>query len=138
MTKLRTILLVGAILTSALSVFRIIQYFTRRKTGNVAPNSFGTFAAFVALNFCVFWWVATLSGGDALNGKIVGNEYFLADHGRYTSVSFGFWLYSLTHTWVTILSFLALFLWLIIGSLTGRVAMPTDGDDLHPRGRGTV
>jgi hypothetical protein len=35
-------------------------------------------------------------------------------------------------------SFAAMFLGLVIGAVTGRLNLPSNGDDLHPRGRGTV
>jgi hypothetical protein len=138
MNSVRSILMIAAVLTTGLTVFQVFLHFSRKKAEKSSPGRFATFAALTVLNFTVFWWVSVLSGGDALNGKIVGDQYFLANHGRYTQVSVSFWLYSLTHTWVTILSFAALLGWLIVGAIFGRIELPGNDDELHPRGRGTV
>jgi len=60
--------------------------------------------AIAFLNFAIFWIVAVSIGGDAVNGKIEGNQYYVASHGRYTEVSSGVWKYSEIHAksiWVT-------------------------------------
>lgn len=61
------------------------------------PIWFRIFSIGTVVNFAVFWAVAVISGGDALNGKIEGGRYFLASHGNYTEVTRGFFLYSRVH-----------------------------------------
>ncbi len=56
------------------------------------------------LNFMVFVTVAMSIGGDAGNGKTEDGRYFHANHGRYTEVSHGVFLYSRLHVysvWIT-------------------------------------
>jgi hypothetical protein len=48
-------------------------------------------------NFIVFFVVAVVLGGDAINGKTDGGRYFLANHGRLTQVSRGIFEYSRYH-----------------------------------------
>ncbi len=50
-------------------------------------------------NFFVFFVVALLMGGDAVNGYQTDNHYFVANHGRYTEVSRSFFLYSRVHVY---------------------------------------
>ena len=102
------------------------------------PDRFGPWAAVVFLNFAVFWCVASLIGGDALNGKVVRGAYFLRDHGRYTQVGVGTWLYSAAHAVVTIVSVLGLMVWRLVQLATGKAGLSGRDDDLNPRGRGTV
>ncbi len=49
------------------------------------------------LNFIVFFIVAIAIGGDAVNGKIVGGHFYLANHGKLTEVSENVFNYSLWH-----------------------------------------
>ncbi len=59
----------------------------------------------VVLNFGV-WGVGTVAlHGDAVSGKSEKNRYFLNWKGHYTEVSRGIYIYSLIHTWITIVSF---------------------------------
>jgi hypothetical protein len=54
---------------------------------------------FVAwVNFTVFWIVALILGGDAINGKVEDGRYYLGSHGRYTQVSADVYVYSRIHT----------------------------------------
>jgi hypothetical protein len=48
-------------------------------------------------NFIVFSIVAIVIGGDAVNGKIVGGHFYLANHGKLTEVSEAVFTYSLWH-----------------------------------------
>ena len=137
MTKLQIILLVAAIVTSAQVLFRATLYFRRGTKTNGRSDLFDTLAVVTVLNFLVFWSVAVLSGGDALNGKVVDGQHFLGEHGRYTPVGLGFWSYSLVHAWITILSFVGVFLGTIFRVRTGRLGVKGD-DEFHPGGRGTV
>lgn len=137
MSSLRSFVLATAILTIALTLFQGFWYLTKARPARTRPDLFGTFKVLTILNFLACWLVAGLSGGDALNGKIVGDQYFLGGHGRYTSVSFSFWLFSLIHTWATILSFLAVFVGQFF-RIFGRIDKVSDRDKLHSRGRGTV
>jgi hypothetical protein len=49
------------------------------------------------LNFVAFFIVAILIGGDAVNGKVVGGHFYLAEHGKFTEVSEAVFTYSLWH-----------------------------------------
>ena len=49
------------------------------------------------LNFVVFFVVAVKIGGDAVNGKITGGHFYLAEHGKLTEVSEAIFTYSLWH-----------------------------------------
>jgi hypothetical protein len=138
MANLRTLLLVAAVITTVYTGYQVLGMFKGKKANNARLGTFAKFSALVLLNFSVFWWVVVLAGGDALNGKVVGEQYFLGGHGQYTPVGFGFWLCSLTHAWLTIASFATLFVWLVIGAVSGKLDLRRDGDELHPRGRGTV
>ena len=53
--------------------------------------------AVCCLNFIVFFIVAIRLGGDAVNGKIVGGHFYLANHGKLTEVSEATFTYSLWH-----------------------------------------
>jgi len=101
---------------------------------------FAWFAALTIFNFVAFWWIAVLSGGDALNGKITGDQYFLGEHGRYTPVSHYFWLYSFSHASATLLSFAVMFVGMFMRLFNGKGNwyFRKKDEDLHPRGRGTV
>ena len=50
-----------------------------------------------ALNFISFVIVASLLGGDALNGHVTNGHYFLDSHGRLTEVSAQVFNYSAWH-----------------------------------------
>ena len=56
------------------------------------------------LNFAVFWIVAVLLGGDAVNGKIQNGHYYLMSHGHHSEVSERVFRYSQWHVstiWIT-------------------------------------
>lgn len=56
------------------------------------------------LNFACYVIVASILGGDAVNGKTEGGRFYLCEHGRYTEVSESVFEYSRIHTycvWVT-------------------------------------
>jgi hypothetical protein len=48
-------------------------------------------------NFIVFETVKLRLGGDALNGRVIGEHYYLADHSRLTEVSHAVFRYSEIH-----------------------------------------
>jgi hypothetical protein len=50
------------------------------------------------VNFSIFWIVAVILGGDAINGKAEGDRYYLRNKRQYTEVSQGVWTYSRIHT----------------------------------------
>ena len=50
------------------------------------------------VNFIVFWFVAVYLGGDALNGYVQGNHYFICAHGSCHEVTQTIWNYSYWHT----------------------------------------
>jgi hypothetical protein len=48
-------------------------------------------------NFAAFFVVTVGIGGDAFDGKIVGDKYYVVSHGKYTEVARGLWLFSWYH-----------------------------------------
>ena len=56
------------------------------------------------LNFVVFFFVAIAIGGDAVNGKIVGGHFYLANHGKLTEVSEAVFTYSRWHVYSLIVT----------------------------------
>jgi hypothetical protein len=63
-----------------------------------------TLIAIGFLNFISFAVVASLLGGDAVNGKTDGQRFYLGSHGHYTEVSRSTFEYSRFHThsvWIT-------------------------------------
>jgi hypothetical protein len=55
-------------------------------------------------NFLAFFVMAVYLGGDAVNGKVTADHFYLMSHGRYTEVSESIYRYSLWHArsvWVT-------------------------------------
>ena len=68
------------------------------------------------VNFATYMVAAAYLGGDAISGKVDGNHFYLASHGRYTEVSEAVFAYSKIHArsvWVThsIAILGGLFLW---------------------------
>lgn len=60
--------------------------------------------AVAAANFLAFFVISLSLGGDALNGKVDGDHYFLGSHGRYREVPRRIFDYSRWHAfslWVT-------------------------------------
>ncbi len=51
------------------------------------------------INFAVFFVVALIIGGDAVNGYAANGHYYLASHGRYTEVSRHIFIYSRWHVY---------------------------------------
>jgi hypothetical protein len=49
------------------------------------------------LNFVVFVIGDFVIRGDAINGKVVGEHFYLGDHGRFIEVSKDVYTYSLWH-----------------------------------------
>lgn len=49
------------------------------------------------LNFVAMAVGAFMLGGDAVNGKIAGGHFYLAEHGKLTEVSEAVYTYSLWH-----------------------------------------
>jgi uncharacterized membrane protein len=135
---MQTVLLLAAVGTTAAMLASVATYFLRGPRKTERRGQFETFAALTLLNFLLFWWIAVLSGGSALNGRIIGDRYFVGDHGRYTQVSLGFWLFSYIHSLTVVASFVVLFILQACRIFTGRDSSEKDGDRLHPRGRGTV
>ena len=69
------------------------------------------------INFVVFCVVATIIGGDAINGTSRQGHYFLMAHGIYREVSRPVFLYSEIHT---VSTFLLLLLGLAAGLRSRR------------------
>jgi hypothetical protein len=51
------------------------------------------------LNFLTFWFAAVYLGGDAVNGRAVGDHYFLSNHGYLHEVSKTVFTYSKWHVY---------------------------------------
>ena len=49
------------------------------------------------INFFLFIIGTVILGGDALNGKVVGDHYYLANHGQLTEVNAFVFMYSKIH-----------------------------------------
>jgi hypothetical protein len=63
-----------------------------------------TLIGIAILNFISFMIASESLGGDAVNGKTDGQNYYVGSHGRYTEVSRSVFDYSRFHThsvWVT-------------------------------------
>ena len=74
-------------------------------------------------NFLVFVVIAFLIGGDAFNGKAVGDHFFVANHGKLTEVSAAIFKYSLWHVWsIFITSPLMMLACLLLNRHRGRKA----------------
>jgi hypothetical protein len=58
---------------------------------------YGT-AYLAVANFFAFWIIAINLGGDARNGYILNNHYFICAHGACKEVSTSIWNYSYWHT----------------------------------------
>jgi hypothetical protein len=53
--------------------------------------------ALVAINFITFVAASLYLGGDALNGHMIGQHYYLCAHGHCTEVTSALWHYSWWH-----------------------------------------
>jgi hypothetical protein len=49
------------------------------------------------LNWFVWSWIGASLGGDAFEGKVEGDKYFLGSHGKLTQVSQRVYNYSVIH-----------------------------------------
>ena|SRR5579872_624660 len=72
-------------------------------------------SALCLLNFVVFFIVASVIGGDAVNGKAVGGHFYLGSHGTLTEVSEDVFIYSRWHVY-------SLFITQPLAALTGYLA----------------
>jgi hypothetical protein len=61
------------------------------------------------VNFAIYVAMATMLGGDALNGHAEAGRYFLAWHGHATEVSRATFEYSQWHTYVLVVHFAVAF-----------------------------
>jgi hypothetical protein len=52
------------------------------------------------VNFGAYLIIATLIGGDAINGHVASGRYYLAMHGHLTQVSRSMYEYSRWHTYL--------------------------------------
>ena len=52
------------------------------------------------INFVIFFIVATIIGGDAINGKVIDGKYYVAQHSQYTQVSKPVFVYSRFHVYL--------------------------------------
>jgi len=60
-----------------------------------------------SLNFFAFILIDVLLGGDALNGKVDSGRYYLGNHGAYTEVTRGVFVYSACHATLALLGLIA-------------------------------
>ena len=67
------------------------------------------------LNFGVWGVVNSVIRGDAVNGKIEHDKYYVAMKGKYTEVSRGVYLYSYIHTCTNFVLFPATILSALLG-----------------------
>jgi hypothetical protein len=67
------------------------------------------------LNFIAFVAIAMYLGGDAINGKIENDHYYLANHGVYTEVSHTVFIYSKIHAITFIVTHFLMFIY--VGAL---------------------
>jgi hypothetical protein len=51
------------------------------------------------INFVVFFVVASIIGGDAMNGKVKDGKYYVAHRSQYTEVSRPVFVYSRFHVY---------------------------------------
>lgn|SRR5262249_30488002 len=58
-----------------------------------------TLFAVAWINFVIFFVVATMIGGDAINGKVIGGRYYVAQHSHYTEVTKPVYVYSRFHVY---------------------------------------
>ena len=64
-------------------------------TSDLKRRSLWAISTLCGLNFVVFFIVALVIGGDAVNGKVVAGHFYLSDHGKPTEVSEAVYTYSL-------------------------------------------
>ena len=66
------------------------------------------FIVITVINFLLFLLFSLIIGGTATNGKIVGGQYYVGDHGAYREVPRLVYEYSLYHFYAVIVSVLFL------------------------------
>ena len=76
------------------------------------------------LNFAAFIVITLYLGGDAVNGQIVSGHYYVGNHGIYTEVSFGVFLYSKIHAYFTIITFTLMMALMLLIALKGKKELP--------------
>jgi hypothetical protein len=64
-------------------------------------------AAAGTLNFLGFIFISAILGGDAIDGRVQGGQYFLGSHGIYTQVSHAVFIYSACHGYSAMFGMLA-------------------------------
>ena len=82
------------------------------------------------INFLLFFVIALLIGGDAVNGKAEGGHYYLANHGLLTEVSYLVFMYSKLHVY-------SLFITHPLGMLAGLLYWLTGGRSTRPKAQAT-
>ncbi|WP_235260397.1 hypothetical protein [Octadecabacter algicola] len=75
----------------------------------------------MVINFAVFWVIAVILGGDALNGSKDAGTYYIASHGAERAVHPLVWYYSLIHSSVTLGSFLLFMAYKVLVGVLGRL-----------------
>lgn len=82
------------------------------------------------LNFLLFFVIAWLIGGDAVNGKAEGGHYYLANHGQLTEVSYFVYMYSKLHVY-------SVFITLPLVVLASLLYWLTGGGSTRPKAQAT-
>ncbi|HXB58864.1 MAG TPA: hypothetical protein VNU95_04845 [Candidatus Acidoferrales bacterium] len=71
------------------------------------------------LNWFAWGWIGDSLGGDAFQGKVEGDRYFLGSHGKVTQVSRKVYIYSVIHGYTAFTGWVVMILVVII-KLDGR------------------
>ena len=104
-----TIFLFFAIALLALAIADAVRFIRKERKEVRARKELLLTAGSIAasVNFFAFVVVAILIGGDALSGKVEAGRYYLGQHGTYTEVSRGTFLYSGFHATLALVGILA-------------------------------
>ena len=78
------------------------------------------------INFILFVIIALIIGGDAVNGKAEGGQYYLANHGQLTEVNYFVFMYSKLHVY-------SIFITHPLAMLAGFLYWITGGGSIRPK-----
>ena len=80
-----------------LATVGLLAYFLPPRMNARAKRLLNWIVAIALVNFFALCAVSLMIGGTAPNGEVTDGKYFLGEHGVYTEVSWGVWLYSYAH-----------------------------------------
>jgi hypothetical protein len=80
-------------------------------------------AILALVNFASFWLAAVYLGGDALNGYVQGQHYYICAHGACHEVTRSIWHYSYWHTITAFGGIFLVFIELAIVVTTGDIVL---------------